>query len=366
MRIAMLSMGKDIGGAAQDILTLSKKLSEIGHKVFVVSTPGVLDVELVNTQVEFVNIPLYTRNLWGLWKAGRMIRRFVREREIDILNPQGMYTAFSCWMASLGFRKMKSKTVTTIHMISSMKLYRFASSLNVFSDWIVTESVCERDRLTTHGVRPDRVTVISNSVDMVRFSRDHSRPVLRNEYCVDDTTCCFGIVARLSKEKCHLDFVEAARLTHEVNENTRFFIVGDGPERESIERAVKGAEAFILLTGMRRDIPDVLRSLDCFVLTSDLESLPLSIREAMSMGLPVISTDVGGVREAVLEGVTGLVVPPHDPGRIADAMVRIAGDRALRNAMGSQALETCRANFELGNWARKTEDLFINLLDHSK
>jgi L-malate glycosyltransferase len=364
MRIAFLTMGNDIGGAAQDVITLSQGLLKIGHTVFVISSPGVMDKELKNTGVIIINAPLYTRNPIGLWKASRKIRKIAKDNNIDILNPQGMYTALSSWLASFGLKKYKFKVITTIHMISSLKLYKYTRVLNLFSDHIITESYCESNRLTSSGVDRKKVTVISNSIDMNRFSKVKSTPVIRQEYNIENNCCCFGIIARLSKEKRHLDYIAAAKIAHNKNVNTKFFIVGDGPEREKIEKEIKGSEDFIVMTGMRRDIPDILKSLDCFVLSSEVESLPLSIREAMSMELPVITTDVGGVREAVIEGISGFVVPPHNPALMAEAMIKIAADKGLRTSLGQRGLELCQTNFELKHWSHKTEVLFAQVLNN--
>jgi len=358
MRIAFLTMGNDIGGAAQDIITLSQGLLKIGHQVFVISSPGLMDKELNNTGVEFINAPLYTRNPYGLWKASRKIRKITIDNDIEILNPQGMFTALSSWLSSFGLYKSKFKVVTTIHMISYLTLYKFTRVLNLFSHHIITESYCERSRLTSYGVDRKKVTVISNSVDMDRFSKNKSKPVLRSEFHIDNDCVCFGIIARLNKEKRHTDFIEAAKIAHKKIQNTKFFIVGDGLEKDTILKASEGSEDFIIITGARRDIPDVLRSIDCFVLCSEVESLPLSIREAMSMGLPVIATDVGGVREAVIQGITGLVVPSKNPGLLAAAMIQIAENKELRNVLGNNGLELCRTNFELGNWLQKTQETF--------
>ncbi len=362
MNVAFLTMGKDIGGAAQDVITLTQGLVSRGHTVFVISRRGVLDKELAGTPVRFIDAPLYTRNPIGLWKASRKIRRIVLSHEIELLNPQGMFTAFSSWLATIGWKRDQFKIVTTIHMISQLRLYKYSWALNIFSDRIITESNCERNRLTGGGVCRKSISVISNAVDMDYFSRSDAVPVLRKEYTIPEDYCCFGIIARLSKEKRHIDFIHAAVQVHNVNPKTVFFIIGDGPESEQIRKMTEGTEEFIMMTGKRRDIPDVLCSLDCFVLTSEIESLPLSIREAMSMELPVITTDVGGVREAVLHGITGLVVSPYNVQQLVDSMLKLAEDEALRHRMGKKGHELCRIGFELGNWAEKTEQLFEEVL----
>lgn len=355
-------MGKDIGGAAQDVITISQGLANDGHDVSVISSTGVMDLALRDTKVRFINAPLYTRNPFGLWKASREIRKIARKFDLKVLNPQGMYTAFSAWLATFGFGKTGFKVITTIHMISSLDLYRYVHTLNVFSDHIITESYCERNRLISNGVNNKKITVISNSVDMDKFSDKNSFPVLRKEYKIPESYFCFGIIARLSREKRHSDFIAAAKATHREIPDSIFFIVGDGPEREKILNEVKGCEDFIVLTGARKDIPDVLKSIDCFVLSSEVESLHLSIREAMSMSLPVIATDVGGIREAVIHGITGMVVPPRNPELLAKAMIEMTKDRDAAKSLGKKGKELCSTNFELSKWLHNTIYTFSNVL----
>ena len=197
---------------------------------------------------------------------------------------------------------------------------------------------------------------------MKKFSVDNTLPVLRIEYNIPEEVQVFGILARLSPEKRHADYIEAARLVHNQNPNTHFFIVGDGPTKTEMEHLAKDID-FITFTGMRRDIPNVLRSLNCFVLCSEVESLPLSIREAMSMRLPVVVTDVGGNREIVAEGVTGYLVPAKTPEKLAEAMLKIVKDKDKGEVMGKEAWAFCKDRFDAVDWALYTENKFQLVLD---
>lgn len=364
MRVAFLTMGKDIGGAKQDVITLSQKIAAKGHKVFVISAPGVMAKELDGTPVKCLSAKFYTRTPWGLFKASRTLLKLVRQYRIELVNPQGFFTAAIAWLMRFSFRPSFIPIVTTIHMFSEQAYYRYAWMLNIFSKEIITESNCERVRLECGGARRDKITVINNSVDTDRFSRAAARPVLRDEYGIMEDTVSFGIIARLSPEKRHEDYIEAAKIVHRMNPGTRFFIVGDGPTREKIETLAKG-EDYITFTGMRRDIPDILRSLDCFVLCSKVESLPLSIREAMSMELPVVVTDVGGNREIVAEDITGHLVNPFAPEQLAEAMLKIAADKEKRESMGKAARRFCLDRFDAKDWAVYTEEKFMSVLNLS-
>ena len=118
MRVAFLTMGKDIGGAKQDVITLSQQIADMGHDVFVISAPGVMDKELTGTKVKFMPAEFYTRSPFGLYKASRTLKRIVRENNIELVNPQGFFTAAIAWMMSKLPGGCKIPVLTTIHMFS--------------------------------------------------------------------------------------------------------------------------------------------------------------------------------------------------------------------------------------------------------
>lgn len=362
LNAAFLTMGKDIGGAKNDVITLSTALAQNGHRIFVLAMPGVMDQELAGTKVQFIPAPFHTRNPWGLWKASRILRKIIRSEGIELINPQGMFTAAIAWLAHFGIGRIPFKIVTTIHMFSRVSQYKWAWMLNIFSEKVITESFCERNRLLGGGVKFDRIHVIANSVDMKKFSRELSTPVLRSSYHLTDDVPTFGIIARLSPEKRHADYIAAARLVHEKYPQARFFIIGDGPCREEIEKLRQGAENYILMTGVRRDIPNILCSLNCYVLCSRIESLPLSIREAMAMKTVIIVTDVGGNREAVIDGLTGWVVPAYSPESLAKKMIWIIENPERAAEMAEEGHVLCRKCFEVSQWAEQTEKEFHSVL----
>jgi glycosyltransferase involved in cell wall biosynthesis len=115
----------------------------------------------------------------------------------------------------------------------------------------------------------------------------------------------------------------------------RGFVAGDGPERARLEGLVAGLEGVELL-GSRGDVPDLIAACDAFALLSEAEALPMSILEAMALGRPVVTTDVGGAAEAVADGETGIVVPPGDMPAAATALAALAADPARAREMGER------------------------------
>ncbi len=158
-----------------------------------------------------------------------------------------------------------------------------------------------------------KVFVIPNGVDTDRFVSDPScREDVRRELGIPSDSSLVGIVAALRHEKNHNLFVEmAARLVAKDRRN-HFMIVGDGPEKETIQKRIRdfGIADNVHLLGSRADTPRLLAALDVFALTSHNEANPVSILEAMSCGIPVVATDVGSVSESVRSNETGFLVPP--------------------------------------------------------
>ncbi len=168
-------------------------------------------------------------------------------------------------------------------------------------------------------------------------------------------------MARLDKQKDHASLLEAARLVPDAV----FVLVGDGPLREELEdRATRlGVEERVLFLGWREDIPEVLACADLFVLPSLYEGLPLALLEAMAAGLPIVATAIGGTSEAVVDGVTGLLVPPGEPRSLAAAIRRALDDEGLARRLGAASRERVRREFSAAAMARRTVSIYEECLD---
>ena len=136
------------------------------------------------------------------------------------------------------------------------------------------------------------------------------------------------------------------------------------PRPAAVESEVRrlGLESVVRLAGERDDVGELLAGADLFVLSSRSEGLPLSILEAMAAGLPVVASSVGGVPELVVEGETGLLVPPGDPHALAAAMERLLDDPALRRRLGAAGRTRVSEHFDLAVARRAHLDLYRALL----
>jgi len=138
------------------------------------------------------------------------------------------------------------------------------------------------------------------------------------------------------------DLVYAMKMVSRKAPGARLMLVGDGPDRISVERLVKRLclEKHVMLTGFRSDVANVLNCSDVVVLCSETESAPLTLLEGMSSGLPVVATNVGGIPEIVEDGVNGFLVQSKNPEAIAERILDLNADPALRRRLGEAARKT--------------------------
>ena len=143
----------------------------------------------------------------------------------------------------------------------------------------------------------------------------------------------------------------------------RAVLAGDGPALPSLrERAVaRGVAESVVFPGSFRAPWDLLRAADVFVLASEIEGLPLVVLEAMSQGVPVVATDVGGMPEAVIDDVTGFLLPPRDPDALAVAVTRILGDPDVAHRMRRAALARFEQRFTMQRMLEAHRDLYMRL-----
>jgi glycosyltransferase involved in cell wall biosynthesis len=216
------------------------------------------------------------------------------------------------------------------------------------------------DRIAT----PEKYVTIRSGIDLDRF-RHPTRPreAVRAELGIPPDATVVGTVTRLSEQKAPLDFVSAAARIGARHPDVQFVIVGDGPLRAEVEAAItsEGLTHSVHLTGLRRDVPDLMHSFDIFALSSLWEGLPRVLPQAMAAGLPIVATAVDGNAEAVTDGVNGFLTPAGDPGALTEALLKLLRDPALAARMGQAGLARID-EFGARRMAQQIESLYEELL----
>lgn len=239
-------------------------------------------------------------------------------------------------------------------------------ALGLVVEWIggrltdLTMTVSTEEAADARRLRIARNPVpIGNGRDPARFGPDPAaRARIRAELGVPDETPVVAIVSRLVRHKGYPELLAAMADVP----GAELWVVGErlasdhGADMEAVF-AMAGLGLRVRRLGYRRDVPAILAAADIFTLPSHFEGLPMSVIEAMLTGLPVVATDIRGPREQVVDGVTGLLVPPATVAPLAAALGRLVGDPALRARMGAAGRERAMSLFTERAVVERTLDL---------
>jgi glycosyltransferase involved in cell wall biosynthesis len=212
------------------------------------------------------------------------------------------------------------------------------------------------------GINPHKVRLIYNGVDTVRFTTDvNVRTAERKAMGLSPDQVVIGIVARLATIKNHKALLQAyALLSQDPRNCVSLVIAGDGPERHALEELAHelGIANNVSFLGERHDVPELLNVFDIYALTSFNEGMNLTLLEAMSTGLPVVATAVGGNAEIVEEGITGYLVNSGDIESLAERLRNLVNSPELRATMGMKARERVLSHFDQRSMMQKYLSLY--------
>jgi glycosyltransferase involved in cell wall biosynthesis len=219
----------------------------------------------------------------------------------------------------------------------------------------------ERRMIEVEGIPDERVEFVPLGINAL----DPPDPAddLRRELGIDAAAPVIGAVGGLRPEKGLPVLLEAAPLLRQSFPTLRVLIVGEGEQRAELEAQVDrlGLGEAVILTGYRRDVPNVLASLDVALLCSEREGSPLAILEYMDAARPIVATRVGGVPDLIEDGVQGRLVPPGDPAALSEAVGTLLGDRDEARRLGEAARERRRREFTIEATVRRLEAIYEEL-----
>jgi glycosyltransferase involved in cell wall biosynthesis len=239
---------------------------------------------------------------------------------------------------------------------------RMRRFVNRWTVCLATHVVAVSDRVAAYAARefripPDRLSTIYNGVDL-----NHFRPVGRAR---TGEAPVIGSTARLHVKNDHATLLRAFARVSARRPGTRLLLVGHGPEEAELRALATalGIGAHVRFTGELADVAPSLQQMDLYVQASVAEGMPNSVLEAMAAGLPVVATSVGGTPEVVVDGETGLLVPPRDPVALADAMQQLLEDRTMTDAFGQAGRARVEAHFGESLMLRRVESLLDRLVE---
>jgi glycosyltransferase involved in cell wall biosynthesis len=215
-----------------------------------------------------------------------------------------------------------------------------------------------------------RKETIYNGIDLSHFRPGINGKKIRSEFKVGRDTKLIGTIGHLAPLKGYEELTDAMVELVREGCNVKLAIVGEAIYQNSNsykQRLLslvysKGLKDRVIFAGFREDIPELLASFDIFVLPSRSEGFGRVNLEAMAMGKPVISTSVGGIPEVVLDGVTGILVPPENSGDLAHAIIRVFNDSQLGKSMGNAGRRRVEEHFTLLAHVQRIEEIYGEIL----
>jgi sugar transferase (PEP-CTERM/EpsH1 system associated) len=344
----------EIGGMEQVVSSLIQHLDQTRYTSVVACVEGLgpLALELQSKGIRVIKVsPMVP-----------MVSFFFPSQLVQVIkgvNPDAVHVHSGCWhKAALAARLSGVKNIIyTEHG----RIFPDSRAV-VFLDWLYSpltrHVVAVSDNLADYmcsavGIAKSKISVIMNGIDVERFRSARVRRVAGEGLRV-------GIIARLAPVKDIATLVRAVAIVQRRHPNLLLVIVGDGPERNSLESLVQdlGLTSVVTFQGFRRDIPAVLEEIDIFTLSSLSEGTSITLLEAMASGKPVVVTDVGGNRAVVEQGVNGLLVPAAEPESLARALSALADDPRLCDSMALANIEKVTQHYSVQAMACHYEALY--------
>lgn len=350
------------GGQEIRILTEAAGMMRRGHRVTLLCpAEAKIYKEAKLRGVSVVALPIGRKNLRGVIA----MRRWLKSNPVDIINTHSSTDSWLVALASLGLRHA-APIARTRHISAPIPN-------NFTTRWLyqkatrhiaTTGELLKQQLITQNAYAPAQITSVPTGIDTEHFAPG-DKTAARTKLGLPQDARIIGIVATLRSWKGHQYLLDAfAQLS---DKHTRLVIVGDGPQREALQARIAELDlnGRAIMAGNQRDVLPWLQALDIFVLPSYAnEGVPQAILQAMLCGLPIISTPVGSILEAVQHEQTGLVVEPKNSEQLHEAISRLLNDPKLCQTLGAAARIRAQEKFGLDTMLDKMEVLFTNAAAH--
>jgi glycosyltransferase involved in cell wall biosynthesis len=366
--ICQLLHGLRIGGAEVLAAGMARRFREAYRFFFVcLDELGSLGQQL---RAEGFPVWLLRRRPGIDWACSWRLAKLLRQERVDLLHAH-QYTPFFYGMTARVFCR-RPPVLFTEH---GRWYPDFRRRKRIFANRLLLE---QRDRVVgvgqsvrqalidNEGFPSHRVQVIYNGVDIAPLLQAGcQRAMVRSELGVGKDDVVIMQVARLDPLKDHATAIRALGRVVQQGIAAQLVLVGEGPEEPKIRELVQQQqlEGHVRFLGLRTDIPRLLSAADLFWLTSVSEGIPLTLIEAMAVGLPIVSTRVGGVQEVIEDGKTGLLAPRGDDTTLAEKVLHLASSPLLRQQMGEWGRERAQALFSDQQMHDRYYDLYREMLD---
>lgn len=355
--ILYFSRTMKLGGTEKVILQLCDTMKDSADKIVVCTLGGVNVQHLEKMGIKHYEIPdIEKKDVFTILKTLKTVAKIIKDENINIVHTHHRMAAF--YTRILSFFK-KFTFINTSHNTFEDK--KFLTRFSFKNAKIIAVGKMVKKNLTDfYGIDEKQITVIYNSVE--EFN-DKINVIPELKTYKEEGYLLIGNIGRLHIQKGMSYYVEAANEVLNKGKKVKFFIVGDGPERENLINQIKDLkrEKDIILLGQRQDVQNVMSQLDFVVISSLWEGLPLIPLEAFSVKKPIVATKVDGTPEIVEDKFNGLLVKAKNTLELSEAMLNLIENNNLIEEYSKNAYETYVNKFSYSIFKKNYIDFYKDI-----
>ena len=373
MKILQILSSKDLGGGTQEhIRILCAGLKSKGHTVKIICRPGSLVEAYSNEGFDVQPIELRDKD-----KAVKELLDLMSKEHFDVVHTHNRDADV---VGLISAKKSNvSLIISTIHDFLNIDesgqrkmnfplwkynriLKKIPHKLIAISDSIKT-NILEKLK-----VNQDKVITIYNGTDLSMFPDNVDIDNKKKEFNIPDNVSVVGVVGRLIIQKGHQYFLESIPFILRENKNILFLVVGKGKLKEGLELLAKNLNIsqYVRFIGYRRDVNIIIRLMDIVIVPSIFEAFGRVVTDSMACSKPIIAARVGGLEEIMVDGETGVLVPPKDAQAIANAIIGLLKDKIKAKQLGENGRKRVEEKFNGILFVDNTEKLFKDLIKEKR
>lgn len=361
IKIGFINYSLDIGGVETLILEIGKRLNRdiFEPSIFVFEKNGKLRKEYINYGIPVIEVE---KSKGFDWILPFRLSRILKKHNINIVhthNPSNWF--YGCIAANIAGIPIVHTEHSNHYGLHIKRWELIESILSKFTDSITTVAENLKRRMVTRShINSLDIRVIHNAIDLAVFNVKIDKYKVKSDLSLPENNMIIGNIARFCEQKDHRTLLKAFKLISENMRNINLLLVGNGPLKAEMEDIVRDLQIRdkVKFLGDRRDIPNLLKIIDIFVLSSKREGLPVVLLEAMASGLPIVATSAGGNSEVVIDGETGVIVPTQDPERLAEAICKVISDEKRAKEMGERGQKRIKECFTFEHMIDEYEKIY--------
>lgn len=345
----MLNIAKNIDRDRFDLTVccLSEK-GDIGRQI---EECGIEVISLGNKKIGSLNIPLLLK-----------LTNLIKHKGFHIVHTH-MYNAgfYGRLAARLANTPVILFSVHNIYQKTKPHRMFINRLLSIITDRVfVATSTVMADVMQYDRVPLEKMEIIPYGIDTDPFAETHDRNAVRKELGLKTEDIVIGNVARLEPAKGQSFLIEAVKVLKDRDINMKCLIIGSGRLEQELKGLADSLEINdrIIFLGTRTDLPRLFSAMDIFVFPSLWEGLPLSLLSAMASGLPIITTHAGGVKDVIVNGENGIVIPTSNPSAAAEAIKKMICDQRLRQRLSDRAKRDVMQNYSAMVMTKRLEKAY--------